>query len=421
MAIVMTPATNSSGDSASAATGLPVAGVFSTQSKSKRSYVTPDSSVSPGLRPKDIEDEHNITPDSGDETDDLDMDGFEGNNNHPLPDMHRGSPCLDPTGARLEDDPAIAPSTLADVYLPTLFAQHGPCAIRHLTQYLSVNNAKFGELHAGKQRRLIVKALELGKGVMFEKVGWGRWNQIESKMDGTPFTPETMPQQLNKSGSLLSSSLKHSALVANSSGGLRPPVLGSYPVSSYSSQQDFMFSPSLSVAETSREDEDDGDIDPLDLDLEGEDSDTDEEDWRSMGAEALRARSTTASNAGSFREPNSYLGSHSGSQRSVPYPIRRKSSAGVYQLNSPYLQSGSHSNSPMMRPSFPKTSSYLKASPMSNARASSFSKARENRVQHISPTRTCNPSSPDLRNEDSNTQADAVEALVMLSGGHQGS
>lgn len=391
---------------------------FASSSLSSRLYVTPDSSVSPHLAPK--EDGRAVSPGFVDsETDDLYMDGIDDDTARGDITGLRSSPSLDATSARIEEDPAVALSTLAEVYLPAIFAQHGPCVIRHLTQYLAINNLEFGELAPGKQRRLIVKALESKKGVLFEKVGWGRWNHIENKSsDSGLFTPEAMPQTCgSQSGSLLSSTFKNSLTSAGRLGNQRPPVMGSYPISSFSSHQEFMFSPSLSVAETSREDEDDADIDPLDLDMEGDDSDTDEEDWKSVGAEALRARSNNASTPGSLRESTNHLGSYSGGQRSSPYPIRRKSSAGVYQMNSPHLQAGSFSKSPSLsRPSFPKTSSYLKSSPISNARATSFVRVRDVKTQQPSQTRSDVLSTAGSGNEPRDSQADAVEALVMLSG-----
>lgn len=397
---------------------MPLPGSKFTPSSLGRSYVTPDSSVSPVIDPKDMKDSPDHSMGSDDETDDLYMDGIDDvGARDAAPASVADSPYLDAAGVRVPEDPAISPATLAEAYLPALFAQHGPCAIRHLTQYLVVNNPKFGALPQGKQRRLIVKALELKKGILFEKVGWGRWNSIEGKMtEPGLFTPESMPHNFNRIGSLTSGSLKQSA-GGHASAHLRPPLMGSYPASSYSSQHDFMFSPSLSVADTLREDEDDGDIDPLDLDLDDGDSETDEEDWKSLGAKALRARQQSGSVIGSYRDASCQMvGSFSTSQRSSPYPIRRKSSAGIYQMNSPGASSGLYSLSPgASRPSFPKTSSYLKSSPMSNTRASSFSRSRETRPKETQSSPTQAAIDTKTARQDRGAQAEAVEALVMLA------
>ncbi|KAF8459091.1 putative Sin3 binding protein-domain-containing protein [Terfezia claveryi] len=90
---------------------------------------------------------------------------------------------------------AITPSLLAKHYLPGILLQHGPLAIRHLTAYLIASIPGFSNIPPAKQRRLVVGALE-GRGgssgtgessgalaaggvngdVIFEKVGWGRWD-----------------------------------------------------------------------------------------------------------------------------------------------------------------------------------------------------------------------------------------------------
>ncbi|RPB28345.1 hypothetical protein L211DRAFT_751284, partial [Terfezia boudieri ATCC MYA-4762] len=74
---------------------------------------------------------------------------------------------------------AITPSLLAKHYLPGILLQHGPLAIRHLTAYLIASIPGFSNIPPAKQRRLVVGALEAGGvngDVIFEKVGWGRWD-----------------------------------------------------------------------------------------------------------------------------------------------------------------------------------------------------------------------------------------------------
>lgn len=374
-----------------------------------RSYITPDSSVSPGLLPKSAPESYNDGHDSGDETDDLYMDGIDDDEDCGPRAAGNGPKDDDQADASAEDDPAIAPTTLTKAYLPALFMQHGPCAIRQITQHLALNNPTFGALGQGKQRRLVVRALENGKGSVFEKVGWGRWNAIERNSPGQ-FTPEAPP--VGKDDSLLTARLRSSGVP-----GMPQRGVDSYPPpSSLPAHQEFMFSPSMSIHEvTGDHREDDADIDPLDLDMD-DDSATDEEDWKSMGAEALRTRASPA--IGSYQ--GSLAGSYGGSPRSSgPYTIRRKSSAGVYQMKSPAMHPYSgvpFSKSPgFSRTSFPKSSSYLKSSPMAMSRTSSFAAVREVKV---SDTAERESRKHDRSRGSGGADAEAVEALFMLSGSY---
>ena len=369
-----------------------------------RSYVTPDSSVSPGLAPREKNVQRAQLHDAGDDdTDDLYMDGLDDEDDADAT-RDRSEEGKDGDDALIEEDPATSPATLADTYLPALFAQHGPCAIRHLTQYLALNNNKFGSLELTKQRRLVVKALELRKGTMYEKVGWGRWNIIETRSPGI-FTPESLP--VKKDSSSLSGSLRSSSIP-----GMPQRGLDNYPQpSSYA--QEFLFSPSLSINGHNEHQEDDVDFDPLDLDMD-EDSATDEEDWKSIGAQALRSRASPA-----IPTQGAQSGSYSSSPRHTgPYPIRRKSgTAGIYQMKSPatHPYSPSFSKSPAFsRASFPKSSSYLKSAPISLSRNSSFSTIRESK-----PDQSQSPQSHPATNASRGPDAEAVEALFMLSGSYE--
>ena len=81
---------------------------------------------------------------------------------------------------------AITPGMLAKHHLPGILLEHGPLAIRHVMGYLTTSVPGFSGIPPAKARRLVVGALE-GRGsdgqqggidgnVMFEKVGWGRWD-----------------------------------------------------------------------------------------------------------------------------------------------------------------------------------------------------------------------------------------------------
>ena len=90
-----------------------------------------------------------------------------------------GSPPYDSAGA-------ISPVMLAKFHLPEILLAHGPLAIRHIMGYLTSSVPGFAAIPPAKARRLVVGALE-GRGsggegggldgdVLFEKVGWGRWD-----------------------------------------------------------------------------------------------------------------------------------------------------------------------------------------------------------------------------------------------------
>lgn len=81
---------------------------------------------------------------------------------------------------------AITPGLLARHHLPGILIENGPLAIRHVMGFLTTSVPGFSGIPPAKARRLVVGALE-GRGssgeqggidgdVVFEKVGWGRWD-----------------------------------------------------------------------------------------------------------------------------------------------------------------------------------------------------------------------------------------------------
>jgi Putative Sin3 binding protein len=207
----------------------------------------------------------------------------------------------------LDSAGTITPSLLAKHHLPDILLSHGPLAIRHIMGYLTTSVPGFSRITSAKARRLVVAALE-GRGsgtegggirgdVLFEKVGWGRW---DARMKG-------QPQRDRPSGTItppgsLPSSYSHGLQVP------RQPSLhsGSERLGTSMTANSAVFSHS----EADYEDQDmleleadkmslDGNEEAyasseapelLDEDM-GEGDVTDEEDWASIGAQALRARS----------------------------------------------------------------------------------------------------------------------------------
>lgn len=80
----------------------------------------------------------------------------------------------------------ITPALLAKHHLPGILLENGPLTIRHVMGYLTTSVPGFSGIPPAKARRLVVGTLE-GRGsdgqqggidgcVIFEKVGWGRWD-----------------------------------------------------------------------------------------------------------------------------------------------------------------------------------------------------------------------------------------------------
>ena len=95
--------------------------------------------------------------------------------------------------ADLDSVGAITPGLLAKHHLPGILLENGPLAIRHVMSYLTTSVPGFSGIPPAKARRLVVGALE-GRGsdgsqggingdVLFEKVGWGRW---DARIRGQP-------------------------------------------------------------------------------------------------------------------------------------------------------------------------------------------------------------------------------------------
>lgn len=267
---------------------------------------TPPNSISPNLRPhgrRQSGHRGSTSPKSALIDSDIDL--------QDAPDRAQptalNAEALDSLGD-LDSAGAITPSMLAKHHLPDILLAHGPLAIRHIMGYLTTTVPGFSRITSAKARRLVVAALE-GKGgglegvgrdgdVMFDKVGWGRWDarvkgQAPRERQGSAITPP---------GSL-PSSYSHSSLQVpvqrswrTASENLGTSYTGNSAVFSHSEMeyedQDML---EHEADKMSLDGDDDGYVssvapEPLDEDL-GEGEITDEEDWASIGAEALRARS----------------------------------------------------------------------------------------------------------------------------------
>ncbi|KAG0642520.1 putative Sin3 binding protein-domain-containing protein [Tuber brumale] len=201
------------------------------------------------------------------------------------------------SGASLlaETTGAITPALLAKYHLPEILLKHGPLAIRHLTAHLISAIPGFSSIPPAKQRRLVVGALE-GRGgvsgsegeaggvngdVVFDKVGWGRWD-ARVKSD-----PPRSHRGISPAAS------DHSNFVKTKAGIVDTSYTGESGIFVQSEEEG---EESMDSEGVEGEEEEDG-VDRMSLDESSssedeEDEDdgdvTDEEDWAQMGAAMLR-------------------------------------------------------------------------------------------------------------------------------------
>ena len=245
----------------------------------------------------------------------------------------------------LDSAGAITPGMLAKHHLPEILLSHGPLAIRHIMGYLTTSVPGFSRITSAKARRLVVAALE-GRGstdgggvagdVIFDKVGWGRW---DARLKGQP--PRDRPaNNLTPPGSLPSSythpsmNIPGQRLSHNGSDRFGTSMTAN---SAMHSRSDFENEDHDMIEEEADRMSLDGNEDgyasaspppePLmDVDMP-EGDETDEEDWASIGAAALRARSLPKdkrllSGGGHLYQPVSYISSRSRSRTPASYLAR---------------------------------------------------------------------------------------------------
>ena len=208
----------------------------------------------------------------------------------------------------LDSAGAITPGLLAKHHLPGILLNHGPLAIRHVMGYLTTSVPGFSRITSAKARRLVVAALEgrasgadgggTNGDVIFEKVGWGRW---DARIKGQP-PRDRHGSAITPPGSLPSSYSRHGLQVpgqrawANGSEAFGTSVTAQSTAFTHSevedNDQDMHEDEADKMSLDGNEDGYASSVapEPIDQDL-GEGDVTDEEDWASIGAEALRARS----------------------------------------------------------------------------------------------------------------------------------
>lgn len=179
---------------------------------------------------------------------------------------------------------SITPALLATHYLPGILLRDGPLAIRHITAHLIASLPGFSTIPPAKQRRIVVGALE-GRGgcsgvhgevggvlgdVIFDKVGWGRW---DARTKGEPSRERAPPPPVSPPPRFAAGA----------------PYEPEPPCNSYAESGIFVQSEEEGPH---GDDVEMADAMSLDDESSSEESDghdmTDEEDWANMGATALR-------------------------------------------------------------------------------------------------------------------------------------
>lgn len=239
---------------------------------------------------------------------DLDLQDSPGGSEHGGSAEHghaTGSPGFDTAGA-------ITPALLARHHLPEILLNHGPLAIRYIMGFLTSAVPGFSGIPPAKARRLVVGALE-GRGsggegggvngdVIFEKVGWGRW---DARLKGHPARSNRGVQASPPPS--VPSSYPTGMPIAKKAGYDIDRTRLNAPGSSWAGDS-AVFSHDDEMDVTMLEHE----ADKMSLDgscssseappdepmLDNPDDVTDDEDWAAVGAAALRANSYSASGPG---------------------------------------------------------------------------------------------------------------------------
>ncbi|KAI0995519.1 hypothetical protein K3495_g12659 [Podosphaera aphanis] len=211
----------------------------------------------------------------------------------------------------------ITPALLAQHHLPNILLEHGPLAICHIMGFLTIDVPGFSRIPPTKARRLVVSALKArsstdnggasNDGVIFEKVGRGRW---EAKSKGCA---STYPSGNQQPLSLITSALSLENLVKADKEQRRLDRTRLNTPSSIQTddsnllQYDDEVDVHIDDVAMMRNDTDKMSIDGDEVCSFSESEDdgimsdefadmTDDEDWAALGAAALRAASYSMSN-----------------------------------------------------------------------------------------------------------------------------
>lgn len=195
--------------------------------------------------------------------------------------------------AGLDATRQITAIMLAKHHLPGIILGHGAMPIREMMAHLTQSVPGFSRLAPSKARRLVVAALEHRAGgglhgeVKFEKVGWGRWSvaaQSSQTNRGLPIGTHAASHNGPTPPASLDSS-RGGLHIPKNTRNERDVYSGSWVAGSPDSRDEDM------ADQMSLDGSDDTDSDTSDMDLENDLNDeTDEEDWSTIGPQALRQK-----------------------------------------------------------------------------------------------------------------------------------
>ena len=291
---------------------------------------TPPNSISPTLRPEAAfnHQPHVASVDSDYDLRNAVANPNDGDQTHNIPPL-----TLDNTGE-------ITPIMLAKYHLPDILLQQGPLAVRSIMGCLTASVPGFSRIPPAKARRLVVAALEgfghvggdngggMSGDVIFDKVGWGRWDahrrdepgHVGSTMNASP--PYSNPSSYQQQGVQIPGASTRSRKNNNTDPYGPTSMTGDSAFFSHSEMDYGQEDVSMLEHEADKmslDGDDDHDVtysssEAPDDEIRDEDWDegdiTDEEDWAQIGAAGLRARSLNA--MGSYM--NSHLGLQAGQQ-----------------------------------------------------------------------------------------------------------
>lgn len=263
---------------------------------------------------------------------------------------------------------AINSTMLAKHHLPGILLENGPLPIRNIMAHLTTSVPGFVRIPPARARRLIVGALEGGRvgggeqagadgDVIFEKVGWGRWNAVRREQPRRGAKPVRRHQSPRETKRLPVDHPRESQIAGDTRRSLQDRNSASrmsMPVGTLSGSHGFRAEYSDYDAEKMSLDGDNTGSSPPNLndepmlDVDGGDS-TEEEDWARIGPAALRA--------GYF--PRNPI--HPRTNTPHPHPVRRIRNTRNRSRGTPSSippASASRSNSPLVHhpPHLPRTS-----------------------------------------------------------------
>ncbi|KAJ5085843.1 hypothetical protein N7532_010614 [Penicillium argentinense] len=271
---------------------------------------TPPNSISPTLPPQAFKHRAALSPgsllstvpqlDSDIDLQDAVEHAISQNQTHEHAQPQSATLDLDSTGA-------ITPAMLARYHLPDILLSQGPLAIRHVMGHLTTSVPGFSRIPPAKARRLVVAALE-GRGnggeaggldgdVIFEKIGWGRW---DARRRGEPVRERSLNMSSPPS-SIAESFPQRGLQIEGRNNDRRYSCATGIESAAFSYTEDYGMPEDLDMLEHEADkmslDGEDGrefcssSEAPDEMQDDDEGTDTDEEDWAQIGADALRARS----------------------------------------------------------------------------------------------------------------------------------